>query len=133
MPPRAMRAGAVWYRYATGYCSVSLTSTVGADVGIGPYGYEPTNTNFRDSLWSRGPKDVTGLTESVTHWLRALPAKFQFVCLQGWGKAPEKVRGLFLHPANLRIGCGETLAAAILWFILKRRDYLVSTVTPFSA
>ena len=81
MPPRAMRAGVVWYHYATGYCSVSLTSTVGADVGIGPYGYKPTNTNFRDSLWSRGPKDVTGLTESVTHWLRALPAKFQFIIL----------------------------------------------------
>ena len=107
MPPRAMRAGAVWYRYTTGYRSVSLPSTVGgdahiapfvnvtnspkiwnnrvllprADVGIGPYGYEPTNSNFRDSLWSRGPKDVTGLTESVTHWLRALPAKFQFIIL----------------------------------------------------
>ena len=81
MPPRAMRAGAVWYRYTIGYRSVSLPSTVGADVGIGPYGYKPTNTNFRDSLWSRGPKDVTGLTESVTHWLRALPAKFLFIIL----------------------------------------------------
>ena len=30
MPPRAMRAGAVWYRYTIGYRSVSLPNTVGA-------------------------------------------------------------------------------------------------------
>ena len=27
-----------------------------------PYGYKPTNSDFRNSLWSRGPKDVQGKT-----------------------------------------------------------------------
>ena len=29
--PQPMRAGAVWYRYTTGYCSVSFHGTVGVD------------------------------------------------------------------------------------------------------
>ena len=32
-----MRAGAVWYRYAIGYRSVSLPSTVGGDAHIAPF------------------------------------------------------------------------------------------------